>query len=50
MITKPFFQDVDDFGRTTLACREVAYQDYLRTEISKDEVIPMHISARDMEV
>ena len=39
MITKPFLQDVDDFGRVALACREVVYQDYLGGEISKDEVI-----------
>ena len=39
MITKPFFQDVDDFGRVILACGEVVYQDYLGIEISKDEVI-----------
>ena len=36
---KPFFQDVDDFGRVTLASREVAYQDYLGIEISKNEVM-----------
>ena len=36
MITKPFFQDVNNF---TLACSEVVYQDYLRMEVSKDEVI-----------
>ena len=39
MITKPFLQDMDDFGRVALACREVAYWDYLGIEISKDEVI-----------
>ena len=39
MITKPFFQDVDDFGRVTLACEEVVYQDYLGIGISKDEVV-----------
>ena len=39
MIIKSFFQDVDDFGSITLACREVAYQDYLGIEVSKDEVI-----------
>ena len=38
MITKPFFQDVDDFGRVTLSCGKVAYQDYSGIEISKDEV------------
>ena len=39
MITKPFLQDVGDFDRVTLACREAVYQDYLGIEISKDEVI-----------
>ena len=39
MITKPFFQDVDDFDRVAFGCREVAYQDYLGTETSKDEAI-----------
>ena len=39
MITKPFLQDVVGFGRVALACREVAYQDYLGIEISRDEVI-----------
>ena len=39
MITKPFLQDVDHFGRVALACREVAYQDYLGIEISKDKIM-----------
>ena len=39
MTTKPFFQDVDDFDRVTVACREVVYQDYLGIEVSKDGVI-----------
>ena len=39
MITKSFLQDVDDFGRVALACKEVVFQDYLGIEISKGEVI-----------
>ena len=39
MITKSFFQDMDNFGRVTLASGEVAYTDYLGIEVSKDEVI-----------
>ena len=39
MIAKLFFQDVDDFDIVTLACWEVAHQDYLGIEVSKDEVI-----------
>ena len=39
MITKPFFQGVDDFGRVALACREAAYQDELGSEISEDEMM-----------